>query len=152
MTSRDRFVGDFAAALTDAGMQRMAARVFSTLLIAPDDGLTAGEIGDTLSVSTGAVSGATSYLVRTGLAERRVVDGERAHRYLVTGTSWAEAIATETATVRTLADVLRRGSEAVDDPVAAHRLDETRDFFEFLEVELPRLAARWHAERERGAR
>ena len=152
MTSRDQFVGDFALALTDAGMQRMASKVFATLLIGPEGGLTAREIGDSLAASTGAVSGATSYLVRTGLAERRTVAGERAHRYVVTGTSWAEAITTETATIRSLADLLRRGGEATDDPVAASRLDETRDFFEFLEVELPRLADRWRAERERGAR
>ncbi len=52
-------------------MQRMAARVFAALLVAPENGYTAKEIGEALGVSAAAVSGATAYLTRMGLAVRR---------------------------------------------------------------------------------
>ncbi len=150
MTDRADFVEGFALRLAESGMQRMAARAFALLLTAPEGGLTAREIGEQLHVSAGAVSGATSYLTRTALIERRRVPGERSDRFDVQGTTWAEAIATETATVSALRDWLARGMTAVDDPAAQRRLGETHDFFAFLVRELPRLIDRWHA--ERGAR
>lgn len=148
MSERADFIEGFALRLSETGMQRMAARVFGTVLTGPDGGMTAREIGETLDVSAGAVSGATSYLTRTRLVERTRRPGERADRFVVDGTTWAEAIATETDSLRTLRDWLQRGVEATEDPVARRRLDETRDFFDFLVRELPRLIDRWRAERQ----
>ena len=67
---RAAFIEGFALKLNESGMQRMAARVFAALLTAPGGGLTAREIAETLDVSAAAVSGATTYLTRTGLVER----------------------------------------------------------------------------------
>ncbi|MDX6277889.1 MAG: hypothetical protein QOJ72_2017, partial [Nocardioidaceae bacterium] len=91
MTVRDtnEFVEGFALELSQSGMQRMAARVFAALLVAPENGYTAKEIGEVLDVSAAAVSGATAYLTRMGLAARQRVTGERVDRYNVLGTTWA---------------------------------------------------------------
>lgn len=144
----NEFVEGFALELSQSGMQRMAARVFAALLVAPENGYTAKEIAEVLGVSAGAVSGATAYLTRMGLAVRRRVTGERVDRYDVLGTTWAEAIATETQMIRTLTILLEQGLGRVDDDTAAHtRLAATHDFFTYMAVELPKLVDRWHASR-----
>jgi DNA-binding transcriptional regulator GbsR (MarR family) len=150
MTGREtnEFVEGFALELSQSGMQRMAARVFSTLLVAPENGYTAKEISEVLGVSAAAVSGATAYLTRMGLAVRRRVTGERVDRYNVLGTTWAEAMTSETQMIRTLASLLEEGLARVDKGSAAHeRLAATHDFFTYMAVEMPKLVDRWHASR-----
>jgi DNA-binding transcriptional regulator GbsR (MarR family) len=141
---RAAFIEGFALKLNESGMQRMAARVFATILTAPGGGLTAREIAETLDVSAGAVSGATSYLTRTGLVERTRTPRERVDRYDVKGTSWAEAMAVETEMLRSLSSWLDKGVSAVaGDPEATDRLEGTRDFFAFMADEMPKLVERW---------
>lgn len=143
------FIEGFALQLNDAGMQRMAARVFATLLVAPENGHTAKEIGEVLGVSAAAVSGATAYLTRMGLAVRQRVTGERVDRYNVLGTTWAEAMATETQTISTLSRLLEQGLTRVEAGSAAHeRLATTHDFFSYMAVEMPKLVERWHESRK----
>lgn len=146
--ARAEFVEGFALRLSEAGMQRMAGRVFATLMTAPAGGHSAREISEVLGVSAGAVSGATRYLTQAGLVERTRTPGERLDRYDVRGTTWAEAMATETEVIRRLSTWLDKGVEAVaDDPAATERLTDTRDFFDFLAAEVPLLVERWHAQR-----
>ena len=146
---RAEFIEGFALKLNESGMQRMSARVFAALLVAPGGGLTAREIADTLGVSAGAVSGATNYLTRTGLVERTRTPGERVDRYDVRGTTWAEAMAVETETLRTLSSWLDKGASTVaDDPAAVERLEGTRDFFAFMADEMPQLVERWQTSRQ----
>ena len=145
---RAAFIEGFALKLNESGMQRMAARVFAALLSAPGGGLTAREIAETLDVSAGAVSVATSYLTRTGLVERTRTPRERVDRYDVKGTTWAEHMATETELFHTLSALLDKGASAVaDDPDAVDRLKTTRDFFAFMAEEMPRLVERWQKSR-----
>lgn len=148
MPSEDarEFIEGFALELSQAGMQRMAARVFAALLIAPEGGHTAREIAESLDVSAAAVSGATAYLTRMQLAVRRRVTGERVDRYNVLGSTWAEAMTTETQLIRTLVGLLEQGLATVPPDSAAHdRLDSTRSFFLYMAEELPKLVDRWHA-------
>jgi DNA-binding transcriptional regulator GbsR (MarR family) len=141
---RAAFIEGFALKLNESGMQRMAARVFAALLTAPGGGLTAREIAETLDVSAAAVSGATSYLTRTGLVERTRTPRERVDRYDVKGTSWAEAMAVETEMLRSLSSWLDKGASAVaGDREATERMEATRDFFAFIADEMPKLVDRW---------
>ena len=145
----NEFVEGFALELNQSGMQRMAARVFAALLVAPENGYTAKEIGDALGVSAAAVSGATAYLTRMGLAVRLRVTGERVDRYNVLGTTWAEAMATETQMITTLSKLLEQGMARVEAGSAAHeRLAATHDFFTYMAVEMPKLVDRWHKSRK----
>ena len=151
MTTQDtsEFVEGFALELNQSGMQRMSARVFAALLVAPENGYTAKEIGEILGVSAAAVSGATAYLTRMRLAVRLRVAGERVDRYNVLGTTWAEAMTTETQLITTLAALLEQGMARVDPGSAAHeRLAVTHDFFTYMAGEMPKLVDRWHASRE----
>ncbi|MFZ0141568.1 MAG: MarR family transcriptional regulator [Aeromicrobium sp.] len=147
---RAAFIEGFALKLNESGMQRMAARVFAALLTAPGGGLTAREIAETLDVSAAAVSGATSYLTRTKMAERSRIPGERTDRYDVRGTTWAEAMAVETEMLHTLSSWLDKGAALVTgDSEATQRLKDTRDFFDFVAVEMPKLVDRWQSSRRR---
>ena len=142
------FIEGFALMLNQAGMQRMAARVFGALLAAQSDGLTAKQIGEALSVSPAAVSGAVAYLTRTGLANRVRTPGARVDHYVVDGTTWAEAVALETDRLHELAGWLTKGAAAMPTGSPAHaRLTETREFFEFVAAEMPMLIDRWHESR-----
>jgi predicted transcriptional regulator len=145
---RAEFIEGFALKLNESGMQRMSARVFAALLVAPGGGMTAREIAETLGVSAGAVSGATNYLTRTGLVERTRTPGERVDRYDVRGTSWAEAMAVETELLHNLSSWLDKGASAMaGDSDAVDRLETTRDFFAFMADEMPRLVERWQTSR-----
>lgn len=143
------FVEGFALVLNRAGMQRMASRVFAALLVAEEDGLTAKEIAATLGVSPAAVSGAVSYLTTTGLAARRRLPGARVDHFVVESTQWAEAVATETARLRELSLWLGKGIDAAPaGSKAVERLTETRAFFEFLAVEMPKLVESWREQHD----
>jgi DNA-binding transcriptional regulator GbsR (MarR family) len=142
------FIEGFAVLLNQAGMQRMAARVFGALLAAQSEGLTAKQIGEALTVSPAAVSGAVAYLTRTGLANRVRTPGARVDHYVVDGTTWAEAVALETDRLHELAGWLTKGAAAVPADSPAHaRLTETQEFFEFVAAEMPKLIDRWHESR-----
>lgn len=61
------FVERFAADLTEAGMQRMASRVFACLLASEDGALTSVELSERLQASAAAISGAVRYLAQVGM-------------------------------------------------------------------------------------
>ncbi len=143
------FIEGFALMLTQAGLQRMAARTFGALLAAQSDGLTAKEIAQVLRVSPAAVSGAVGYLTRTGLANRVRTPGDRVDHFVIDGTTWAEAIALETARLHEMTGWLSKGAASVPEGSPAHlRMVETREFFEFIAAEMPKLVDRWRESRE----
>ena len=76
-----RFVERFAAEMTEAGMQRMAARVFAALLADDDASMTSAELGRQLRISPAAVSGAVSYLSQVRMVGRERDPGSRRDRY-----------------------------------------------------------------------
>ena len=144
-----RFVEDFALVLTNAGLQRMPARVFSALLATPEGSLTATEIAEALQVSPAAVSGAVRYLIQVGMLHKARKPGDRVDHYLIGDDLWYEGVGSKDATYRQLADSLERGAHAVgQDTPAGQRLLETRGFFLFLAKELPLLVDRWREQRE----
>ena len=59
-----------ALVLSSHGLQRMTARVLSSLLFTEQQTMTMGELADRLRASTGAISGALKMLTSVGLVER----------------------------------------------------------------------------------
>jgi DNA-binding transcriptional regulator GbsR (MarR family) len=143
-----RFIERFALNLTEAGMARMPARVFATVLVAEDGRRTAAELAGQLGVSPAAISGAVRYLTQLRLVSRGREPGERVDHYRVSSGTWYEAIARRDEMVaRWLVD-LEDGVKAVGpDTAAGARLEDTRAFFEFLLQEVPRMLDRWRARR-----
>ena len=141
----------FAMLLTDAGMPRMPARVFSYLLIEEQaGGYTAGELAGGLHVSPAAISGAVRYLTQTGLVLRERRPGARSDHYRLPDDLWYE-------TYLQRSDMLRRWDEMLTETIdllgperAGPRLQETRDFMRFLRAEMVGLLGRWREERSGG--
>lgn len=143
-----RFVEKFALVLTNAGMPRMPARVFSMLLAAQEGGMTAAALAETLRISPAAVSGAIRYLVQVGMVERGRWPGERRDHYFIGDDTWYSTVANRDQLYRTLCDALDEGVDAVGAETASgRRLTEIRDFFRFLAKEMPPLIERWLAQK-----
>jgi DNA-binding transcriptional regulator GbsR (MarR family) len=140
----NRFVERFSALLTDGGMPRMPARVYSRILAEDSGQLTAAEIADRLDVSPAAVSGAVRYLTRVGMLVRTREPGGRRDVYRVHDDAWGEMYEQQAALLRRWIEAADDGATALGtDRPAGRRLAETRDFFAFMHAELPGLLRRW---------
>ena len=143
-----RFVERSALSLAEAGMPRMPARVFAAVLVAEDGRRTAAELAEQLGVSPAAISGAVRYLTQLRLLSREREPGERVDHYRVSSETWYEAVARRDEMIARWIQTLADGIKAVGpDTAAGARLEETRQFFEFLLQEVPKLLERWRSRR-----
>ena len=139
-----RFAERFAAVLTEAGVPRMPARVFATLLATDSGSLTAAELADLLKASPAAVSGGVRYLTGVGMVRREAEPGSRRHHYRVPDNVWDEVIRLRDRLLVRWTAVLREGIDLLGAQTpAGSRLAESARYFEFVSAELPRVLARW---------
>jgi DNA-binding transcriptional ArsR family regulator len=144
-----RFVERFASTLVDAGVPRMPAFVFVTLLATDSGNLTAAELAERLQVSPAAISGAVRYLSQVGLVSREREPGSRRDRYRVHDDAWYEAIVRREQLLSRWERTARDGVDALGPATpAGARIAETRAFFEFLRREMPAVLERWREERD----
>jgi DNA-binding transcriptional regulator GbsR (MarR family) len=144
-----RFIERFALDLAAAGMARMPSRVFAAILIDDDGQLTAAELAEQLRVSPAAVSGAVRYLTQLGLVARGREPGERRDHYQISSDVWYHVVARRDAMLARWEQDLEDGIKAaggLDTPTGS-RLEENRQYFEFLRHEAPRVMARWREQR-----
>ncbi|MER6955716.1 MULTISPECIES: MarR family transcriptional regulator [unclassified Streptomyces] len=145
-----RFVEAFAAQLVEAGMQRMAARVFAALLASDSGAMTSAELGEQLRVSPAAVSGAVRYLSQVHMVSREREPGSRRERYRVHSDQWYETLTNRDAILKRWGLTLREGVESLGtETPGGRRIAETLAFFEYLEGELTRLMERWREHRDK---
>ncbi|WP_409470680.1 GbsR/MarR family transcriptional regulator [Streptomyces sp. HC307] len=145
-----KFVESFAAQLVEAGMQRMAARVFAALLSSDQGVMTSAELSEQLRISPAAVSGAVRYLAQTHMVSREREPGSRRERYRVHGDQWYEALTNREAVIKRWEGALREGVASLGaDTPAGRRMAETLAFFEFIEGEVAAMMERWRAHREK---
>jgi DNA-binding transcriptional regulator GbsR (MarR family) len=144
-----RFIERFAAHLADAGMQRMAARVFITLLSEDEGRLTAAELADVLQVSPAAISGAVRYLTQVNMVIREREPGSRRDYYALNSDDlWYDMITQREQFMQRWDSVLREGVAALGESTPAGlRLRETAAFMEFLHHEMPLFMKKWHERR-----
>jgi DNA-binding transcriptional regulator GbsR (MarR family) len=139
-----RFVERFALLLTEAGTARTPARVFACVLVEDSGRLTAAELAERLQVSPAAISGAVRYLTQAGLLVRGREPGSRRDHYAVHDDVWTDMYSTRVALLRRWEQVIAEGVELVGtDRPAGRRLAETREFFAFLQSEVPGMIRRW---------
>ena len=144
-----QFVESFAAQLTEAGMQRMPARVFGALLVLRPGALTSAELSEQLQVSPAAVSGAVRYLAQVHMVTREREPGSRRDRYRVHASTWYEALTNRDQILKRWEVTLKEGVASLGpDTAAGRRMSETLEFFAFLETELRGLMDRWRVRRE----
>ncbi|KOU62285.1 MarR family transcriptional regulator [Streptomyces sp. WM4235] len=143
-----RFVERFAAQLTEAGMQRMASRVFAQLLASDGGAMTSAELGEALQISPAAVSGAVSYLTQVNMVSREREPGSRRDRYVLHNELWYETFTRRDQALTLFEKTLREGAVGLGagSPAGA-RVAETAAFFEFLQHEMHGLMDRWRDHR-----
>jgi DNA-binding transcriptional regulator GbsR (MarR family) len=141
-----RFIERFALDLEEAGMPRMPARVFAAILVDDDGRLTAAELADRLQVSPAAISGAVRYLTQLRMVARGREPGERRDHYRFSSDTWYEVVTRRDEILARWEQDLQEGIKAVGpDTPAGARLEENRQYFEFLHGEIPRVMAKWRA-------
>lgn len=144
-----RFVERFAADMTEAGMQRMASRVFAALLADDDATMTSAELAAELRISPAAVSGAVGYLTQVGMVGREREPGSRRDRYRLHHEIWYTTFAGRDRVMTRWEQTLREGARSLgEDTPAGVRLTETAEFFEFVQSEIVTMMERWQARRD----
>ncbi|HEX2152467.1 MAG TPA: MarR family transcriptional regulator [Acidimicrobiia bacterium] len=156
MTSQDndqllRFVERFAMVMEEAGLPRMAARVFAYVLAEDSDHYTAAELAEGLRVSRAAISGAVRVLVQTGMLTRQRRPGSRVDEYRIDDDDvWAAINDQRVPYLYRWADAIAEGVDLVGrDTRGGRRLRQSQAYFLFMAEELPKLVERWHREKDR---
>ncbi|SCG68953.1 GbsR/MarR family transcriptional regulator [Micromonospora halophytica] len=137
-----------ALVLAEGGLQRMTARVLAALLFTEQETMTAGEIAEALTISSGSVSTALKSLTGIGLIERVPAPGSRREHFRIREGAWATLMSNQNAVVTVMRDAAEQGIAATGpDSPAGRRLAEMRDFYDYLWREMPALIERWRADR-----
>ncbi|EWT02768.1 transcriptional regulator TrmB [Intrasporangium oryzae NRRL B-24470] len=139
------YVERLGDSLTDAGMPRLASRVFAQLLADDDGRMTASELSEALEVSPAAVSGAVRYLTQVWMIGKERERGSRRDIYVVQTDAWHNAMLSRDRVLAQLEAGVRTGVEAVGGVAtpAGRRLQLTLDFLEFLAEKMSTLAEEW---------
>ncbi|MEU8887004.1 MarR family transcriptional regulator [Streptomyces sp. NPDC048442] len=144
-----RFVERFASELTEAGMQRMASRVFAALLASDKGALSSTELAEQLRISPAAVSGAVRYLTHVSMIRREREPGTRRDLYRLHDELWYETFGRRDQVMVRWEAVLLEGAESLGpDTPAGRRIAESADFFAFVQKEIPLMMDRWRAHRD----
>jgi predicted transcriptional regulator len=143
-----RFIERFALLLTEAGMARMPARAFAALLAEDSGRLTAAELAERLAVSPAAISGAVRYLTQVGMVVRDREPGARRDHYRLHDDVWTGMYLSRLGALKRWEEAMAEGVEALGtDGPAGRRVQETREFFAFLQDELPAVVEHWRRRR-----
>ena len=144
----ERFIERFTQALVDAGLPRIAARIFVTLLSVDDARLTAAELADRVQASPAAISGGVRYLTQVGMIHRTRSAGSRRDTYTVDDDVWYRVISQRDQIITRWVANLRDGALALGEHTPAGvRMADSVDFFEFMSKELEGMLARWEEHR-----
>ena len=139
------YVERFGDTLTDAGMPRLASRVFAQLLADEDGRMTAAELTEALGVSPAAISGAVRYLTQTYLIGKERERGSRRDVYVVQADAWHGAMLSRDRVLAQIESNLRAGVPAVGGlgTPAGRRIQLSVAFLEFLAERLGAMEQEW---------
>ena len=143
------YVERFGDSLTDAGMPRLASRVFARLLADEDGRMTAAELTEALEVSPAAISGAVGYLTQTYLIGKERERGSRRDVYVVQSDAWHGAMLSRDRVLAKIETNLRSGVPAVGGTSgpAGRRLQLSVEFLAFLSERMGDIEREWETRR-----
>jgi DNA-binding transcriptional regulator GbsR (MarR family) len=145
-----RAVEKVTTLLAEAGMPRMASRVFAYALADDGERYSAADFAAGLGVSPAAVSGAVRYLLDVRLLLKEREPGTRADLYRVYDDDVWSAIML--ARLPMLEMWERAVAEAADmigpDHRGGRRLRETQEYFRFSRIEMAAMVERWKQHRK----
>jgi len=131
------------------GGQRMAGRVLGWLLICDPPTQSITEIAEGVQASKASISNTTRMLEMIGLIERVPVRGDRASYYRMIEGGWSRMFEAKQVALRLFRELAEEGLAVLDGtpPERRERLDELREFYEFMESEMPKIIGDWRASR-----
>ena len=142
-----RFVENMGSCFAEMGMPRAGGQILALLLITPGDGLTAAELIDRLSVSSGSVSTMTRLLVHGGMMEKFRLPGERRDRYRLRKDALIRTMEQKIRDTAVMRALMEEGVRVTSEPEARARVQDMADFYGFFEREMPKLIDKWRSER-----
>lgn len=143
------YVEQFAGLLSDSGLQRMSARVFSYVLVDDADTYTAAEIAEGLGISLAAVSGAVRELTTAGLLFKTRRASTRADVYRLKDEDlWGSIMLDRSPIIRRYRDLAIEGMENLPEGPGRDRLIQTAAFMEFVDHEMALMRRRWNEQRD----
>jgi DNA-binding transcriptional regulator GbsR (MarR family) len=148
------FVEEMGRFLASLGMTPMAGRMWGWLLICEPAEQTAAEIAQALQASRGAISGTARLLANAGLVRRTTRRGDRREYFSAPAEALDSMLMSAASLYRQMRQIAERGLAAIEDrPTESRaRLEEFRDVMGFVEVEVPRVIARFLADRPKGGK
>ena len=148
------FVEEMGQFLASLGMTPMAGRMWGWLLICEPSEQTAAEIAEALHASRGAISGTARLLANAGLVRRSTRPGDRKEYFSAPAEALDSMLMSAASLYRQMRRIAERGLAAIEDRPAESkaRLEEFRDVMGFVEVEVPRVIARFLADRNKAGK
>jgi len=139
------FVEEVGLLADEVGETRMLGRVLGHLLICDPPHQTAPQIAQALDSSRGAVSAAVRQLLRSGIVHKHAVPHSRSTHVCIQDHPWPDVFARYVAFLRIFVGVADRGLDVMgeDSPERRRRLEHLREFFEYLEREIPPVIDRY---------
>ena len=149
ITAERRYAEEAAVVLAGMGLPLATGKLLGWLLICDPPAQSGAEMAAALSLSKGSVSAGVRILENGGLARRVAMPGRRGTFYEMTPDAIMRAAGSEKFTY--FRQLMDRGLEVVggEDAPGAERLIRNRDFYAFLEAEVPLLIKRFKEERGR---
>jgi DNA-binding transcriptional regulator GbsR (MarR family) len=135
-----------AVAMEGMGMPRSWGKLLGWLLICDPPQQSSAELAEALDMSAGSVSSGTRMLVNTGLLRRVAAPGRRGKVYEMTDDAFIRA--TRNNQFARFRELMEDGLALMDGEASARaqRLRRARDFYAFLEREMPALFDRFESE------
>lgn len=136
--------------LAEAGLARIAGRVWAWLLICEPPQQTASDLAEQLHASRGAISGAVRTLATAGLIRRTSRPGDRREYFHVPAGSIIAVLNARLPVTTAWRRLAERGLDVLKDrpPASRARLQEVHDVYAFMEQELPSMLDRFLAQRK----
>jgi DNA-binding transcriptional regulator GbsR (MarR family) len=126
----------------------MAGRLIGWLMVSDEPCFTAADLASVLQASKGSISTTTRLLEHGGMLERFTVPGDRKTYFRLKPRWWVALFARRAVTLKQTGAMVEDWIEklAGTSSELLARLSEMRDFYAFLDRELPRLLERWSAQ------
>lgn len=141
------FVEEVGLLFSELGGQRMMGRVLGHLLVCDPPHQSSAELARALQASTGSISTVTRMLVASAMIERVAMPGQRATYFRIRPGMWVDHMRQQMSSLRVMRQTAERGMALMADeaPEKAARLREFRDFYVFMERQLPKMFDDWVA-------
>ncbi|MFC4105664.1 GbsR/MarR family transcriptional regulator [Micromonospora zhanjiangensis] len=147
MSPERRYAEEAGVLMAGLGLPPAAGKLFGWLMICEPAAQTSGQLVEQLGLSKGSVSTNMRLLENVGMVRRVPAPGRRGHAYQVAPDTMMR-VAADPTQFRRFRELMDRGVTLAggEDASRADRLRVTRDFYAFLERELPKLVARFRSE------